>query len=161
MTTTGSVALAQRLLNYCNRQGGSDKGFRAIGEGCYRQAFLHLTTNLVYKVGATYINNNEVMNARNLGWGTHNLDGVCVRVPRTEELWIKGDVSVIVQEFAADCVWTPCDSAYGLECTCEMSPCHNDVGERITRWSRLIDIHEENVLFNPNTLEYWFIDLGG
>lgn len=157
-----------------NSTGNSDfkrapRGFRRIGSGCSRVAFLERATSLVFKIGDRYANENEVLNAEHLA-SLAQPAGIEIVIPNTfmvEGYDNSGYSSVIVQDFAANTRHTHCDAAYNFpgswvtyRCTCRQSVCFAEVLPVIAEWSGLEDVHGYNVLMDRDS-RFWLIDLAG
>lgn len=175
MTKSPAEQAAIFLWNFfggeeCNGTGykRSPKGYRRIGAGCYRTAYLHRESSTVIKIGNNYANECEADNAANL-YEKPRPEGLDIIVPRTTLVKMPDKVirgrsiatNVIVQEYAADARLTHCDSLYGMRCTCRRpaNKCFGPVLRDIEYWSGLDDIHGGNVLMDKHE-RFWLIDLG-
>lgn len=152
------------------------KGFKRIGDGCYRVAFLEKSTSTVYKIGEHWCNAAEAANARRLSKKSTRSLGFELVIPATrtyrvsdaEPNWrgISQRRSVVAQEFAANARQAYCPAMdTWMEnvpaCTCKrkgLNVCLKDVHDRLEEWSGLSDIHGGNVLLD-NQGRLWFIDL--
>lgn len=155
------------------------KGFRRLGQGCYRTAILEKSTNIVYKVGNSYSNVHEATNYRkvkrkktdNLGFSLVIPYTRTVRIPLVKEYVPMDDHHqrqyVAVQEFTGKAIETECpadnewiDEADRI-CNCSrLSPiCFATVLDRIRDYTGLLDIHSSNVLMDMSR-NFWLIDMG-
>lgn len=92
MPRIGSRSLARIILSVVQEHLIMSDEWRQIGTGCFRYAFLHIPTNVVYKVGSNewgesdgYGNEMEVKNAQRL-WDLSSGDGYLtgyLRIPLT------------------------------------------------------------------------------
>lgn len=161
----GSETLAREVYNLHHARSASGMWNR-IGQGCYRTAYLNVMDNLVYKVGTRYANETEFENTSRLLDRLLDVPpiDINVRIPRAahfDGLCNRQLESVIVQEYAADCVYTNCASEFAQPCDCNRSYCYTDIIGELSRWSSLYDLHSENVLHNVKNDIFWIIDLGG
>jgi len=176
MTNIGSAAIAQALYKHFGgdpyyRNGDGFKrapnGFRRVGSGCYRVAYLHRESSLVYKIGQQDANYHEVENASRLGALPTGGLGFNLVIPRTEYIEIDDNNGIAVQEFAANARATYCMTQYNwggvsdYDCTCRRKDvCYGDVHRAVEAWSGLEDIHCYNVLVDRDD-RFWLIDLAG
>ena len=78
----------------------SKDGFRFVGEGCTRTAFLHLASAIVYKIGSNAYNVAEAQASKKFrGW--HMMHGHSVMIPPVT-LWTVGNVKVAAMEYFGD-----------------------------------------------------------
>lgn len=93
MAHIGNRAHAQEILNYCrdNNAGSLPDGWSHVGSGCFRTAYRHDATGVVYKVDhsyrggrgdGAYCSRNEVRNAQRLIKRTGGFIGKFVRIPK-------------------------------------------------------------------------------
>lgn len=142
------------------------RGFRRIGSGSYRVAYLHVASNLVCKLeidNSEASNSMESENAAILADKVFNLP-FTLRIPRTVTHRV-GGTSVNIQDFAGRASVTYCKvmENWGKvqnPCSCKSNVCFEDVHDKVSKATGLIDIHSENVLINRDTMEFWLIDLG-
>lgn len=177
--TIGSDATARALFSYFkgdpydNRQTSrscfkrAPKGFRRIGSGCYRVAFLDVAANVVYKMGQNHANIAEAENAERLANMPTDTLPFDLVIPATRVVEIDENASVIVQQFAANARPTDCMTMYNYEgfsnykCTCKRKGlCFGDMLKTVESWSGLGDIHCYNVLMDRDE-RFWLIDLAG
>jgi hypothetical protein len=174
MTTIGNSALAKDLFisvmgpNHYG-DGKPDAPWTYLGSGCYRTAYLHKPTNVVYKIGDSWTNKAEALNARNLRRKSTRSLPFDLYIPHTRTYTFKsmsrhGDPAVIIsQEFAAKAKYTACkmDETWrdDRKCTCKQALCYYDVQCAVAEWSGLEDLHSENLLVD-NKGRFWVIDLG-
>jgi hypothetical protein len=164
--TFGDSVLAGRLYSRTKNNGSynndspAPKGFKKIGSGCYRVAYLHRPTEIVYKVGSAHTNLEESRNARALSRRSTRGMRFNLHIPRTRTYLMNDGGRVIAQEFAKGAKGTYCSAIYGYEsgCSCEREVCFATVLDTIRKWSGLEDIHEKNVLVDKKNV-FWFIDL--
>ena len=179
MTTTfGDVNVAKQIYNHTFGQNTwppprAPKGFKRVGSGAYRDAYLHKPSGLVYKVGDYDSNVSESYVSRKLRRKSTRGLGFELYVPRTRTYrmpsyaWNDGDapepMCVVVQEFAASARHTTCELFDGWrenrKCSCRQTPCFADILTTIEQWSEVEDIHGGNVLVDKNKT-YWLIDMG-
>ena len=149
-------------------------GFRHIGTGSYRTAYLHEDSNLVYKCGTYWCNIAESYMARRLINRSQRELDVRVRIPRTTTYRIRNYANpsdyrdevlcrVVVQEYAENTHDTHCTSwDYVSPCDCygwNGGRCYRELWEYLGRWAGLSDMHHENIRHNRDTNEFWIIDL--
>lgn len=179
MNTFGSREVARDLFEWtiANERDKdmerAPEGFYFLGAGCYRYAYLHTESDLVYKVGTYSENIKESANARRLIRRSTRQLGFDLHIPRTRTYRMRSTMHefygynmpncVVVQEYAPDAQFTECDAIDDWmditpPCSCNNSPCYADVLREITRWSRLDDIHYGNVLVD-NAGRFWIVDL--
>ncbi len=78
-------------------------GWRRIGSGCFRQVFLHVDSNVVYKTETQsgydpeYGSAAEVRNARRLRSGTDGFVGSYIRIPPTSCFTINNELVVAME----------------------------------------------------------------
>lgn len=188
MTSIGSAETARALYSAFNgepytRSGyykKTPKGFRRIGAGCYRTAYLETATNVVYKMGNSSQNLMEWGNARMLRRKSSKSLGFKLVIPRTRAYvmprrkfmdwqgrpYFRDADYVIAQEFAGKVRKTYCaaqdtwmSDVPACNCKKPAGICFEQVHERIIDFTGLTDIHGENVLMNKETREFWLIDL--
>ena len=156
---------------YLNREGKrAPKGFKRIGGGSYRSAFLHVESGLVYKLGDFKSNKSEAANARKLRSKSpeglpaelHIVETIALMLPSHTDYWggvVRNNCSV--QEYAANAKPTQCKrmSYYSdsERCTCRHEVCNFHMMEAIMRWSGLDDMHAYNFLWDG--VKYWLIDI--
>lgn len=145
------------------------KGFRKVGSGASRTAYLDTAEMVVYKIGGSYDNLDDASMSRVFRRRSTKRLPFNLYIPRTRTYAVGYDEDnerdyVAVQEFAANCRPTHCNLFYGYmrptRCTCRRGiNCHAEPLKAIKEWSQLYDIHGENVLWNEKTRTYWLIDL--
>ncbi len=150
------------------------KGFRKIGSGCYRTAYLEVATDTVYKIGEYDANVDEAYNARRLRRRSTRSLGFRLYIPETRTYAMPSGMSwnghsyrrcVSAQEYAANAKATECaaqddwmDEVPPCNCAGKGPICFAIAHQRIMEFSGLSDIHYENVLID-NAGVFWLIDL--
>lgn len=144
------------------------EGFRKIGQGCSRVAYLEKSTDIVYKVGGLWANRHEADISRRLKRKSTRSLGFDLVIPQTR-LWYKDawtqHKSVNAQTFAKGAKATECAAeAYWdeTECNCDkpIGLCYFTAIERVAEWSGLEDVHSNNLLVDKKNV-LWLIDMGG
>lgn len=176
-TTIGSHETALMLHKHFN--GDMDnykrapKGFRRIGSGCYRTAYLERATDTVYKIGSYSANIHESATSRKLRRKSTRSLGFELVIPRTRTYRTPSTSGwnnraypscVVAQEFAKDSKFTDCDAQNDWmvdipPCNCKAPLCFAIVHQRIIEFSDLSDIHSSNVLVDRQN-RFWLIDMG-
>lgn len=172
--TIGNRDTALMLHRYFGKDESkrAPKGFRRIGSGCYRTAYLERATNTVYKIGDYSANVHESAMSRRLRRrSTRNL-GFDLYIPRTRTYRVPSvpyrgrhyPECVSAQEFAEGARFTACDAQDSWmddvpDCSCKAPLCYAVVLERIIEFSGLEDIHYANVLVDSSEV-FWLIDMG-
>lgn len=176
MTTIGdrnTALMLGRHFTYPDGYMGGFKrapnGFRRIGDGVYRVAFLERATSTVYKIGDTWSNLNEAKTSQKLRRKSSRSLGFELRVPHTRAWYVgstnpDGESNIInAQEFASGGKNTYCKAQDTWmddhPCTCKRNVCYAKVLEAVSEWSGLDDIHCENVLIDKAGV-FWLIDMG-
>lgn len=173
-TLVGNIASARRIAAYVEADApmAKPKGFRYLGEGCYRTAYLEKSTKTVYKVetGGECSNYVEVDNARRLIRKSTRSLGFDLTVVRTRLFDTSSSsrwgTTVNAQEFAIGADITFCEAeAFYMDpvpdCSCRkpFGLCFVEVQNRVKDWSGLQDVHSENILVDKKGM-FWLIDMG-
>lgn len=168
--TFGDIDLAREIHAAYNGNvwGSVPEGWRHLGAGSYRSAYLHLDSMTVYKVGDYEQNIMEAANSRRLRRAHLSLS-VEIGIPRTRTFRVKSTEyrygraipeCVVAQEYVIGDFAIACDSMYdsGFPCSCESDPCHGRIMEEIEQNTGISDIHSENVLIDLDE-RWWIIDI--
>lgn len=168
MKTIGDHTTARLLYKHFENLSvtKAPKGFSHIGGGCYRAAYLHRASGVVYKIGDWESNSNEAYTARRLRKRSTRSLGFELLIPHTRTYVMGrsdyGPINVVAQEHAANSSYTHCDADYNWrdgKCDCKHKPCFSEVRTRIAEFTGLNDMHGENVLIDKLD-RFWLIDLG-
>lgn len=166
--TIGDEVLATRLHKRLSTPGirRAPNGYRKIGEGCYRSAYLHRPTETIYKIGYDYSNRCEAESAAELREQDFSNLSFDLHIPLTTLYPMSHDTSVVAMEFAKGAKPTHCMTqtySYNREydCSCKLpgGMCFTDIHDEIESATGICDIHSGNVLVTPD-LTFWLIDLG-
>lgn len=150
----------------------SPNGFKRIGAGAFRVAYLEKSTETVYKIGMPKVNVRESVNARRLRRKSTRSLGFDLVIPQTTTFRTPNIVDyvgrpvvnrVVAQEFAKGAKHTYCrmmDFEWHdhVTCTCKNTPCFNEVHRVIGEFTGLLDIHSGNVLMDKKGT-FWLIDI--
>lgn len=151
--TIGRTSTATMLEYHTDKFRRAPKGFRKIGEGAYRTAYLEQATGLVYKIGDSSTNESEYENwkrVRSLPKFPH----APVKLPTTRLVKVDDYRKVIIQTLVRGRKTTcRCHPWY---CSCDMYMLRN----RLQLWSGVNDLHGGNVLVDDKGV-YWIIDIAG
>lgn len=175
--TIGDAQTARMLFEHFGRGNElhrrAPNGFRRIGEGCYRTAYLDKKNSVVYKIGSYEANISESEISRKLRRKSSKSLGFTLRIPhtRTYRMPITNQYgndypnNVIAQEFAANSNFTYCNSqdAWMAEippCNCKgrSEICFAEVHDKVASFSGLSDIHGANLLMDKDKA-FWLIDM--
>lgn len=158
--TVGSHAIAKELITIVGNRWRLDNiesvnpDWRYIGGGSTRSVYLHIPTNVVYKVGDDWCNRQESKRMRQLRARKRNAENV--HFPAANVYKVGKNVWITAMEFIdgkeTQCTWSRCDCK-----TTDTDPCYREVWDLIEKIYGLTDMFCANVLVDKNR-HFWVID---